>query len=222
MAGNGLSDVTTIGWELNGFLEVSFAGAAIYGIALLLCIVTMLWVIGRGRIRFEPRRFAYSIALFILLGATGEAFVNSTWDMAFGWPLWEYRLYPTHGGDISLFFPMIWGIFGTYSYMREQIGAHWFRKNSVISVLVLGGEAILLELFVNVPYKAIFGDYIFYYTPANLGPFSHYSCLQVIPFYAAVSIATRKLTEVQEVAGYQHIRSTLALYVIIILSFGYL
>jgi hypothetical protein len=117
---------------------------------------------------------------------------------------------------------MIWGIFGVYSYMREQVGGRWFEKNSLISILALGAEAILLELFVNVPYKAIFGDYIFYYTPANLGPFSHYSCLQVIPFYAAVSIATRKLTEVQEAAGYQHIRSTLVLYVMVILSFGYI
>jgi hypothetical protein len=222
VAGSEIGDASTIGVKLSGFLEVSFASAAVYGIAVLLCIVVALWIAGRGLIRFEPRKFTYSVTLFILLGATGEAFVNSTWYVIFGWPLWEYRLYPTHGGDISLFFPMIWGIFGVYSYMREQVGGRWFEKNSLISILALGAEAILLELFVNVPYKAIFGDYIFYYTPANLGPFSHYSCLQVIPFYAAVSIATRKLTEVQEAAGYQHIRSTLVLYVMVILSFGYI
>lgn len=207
---------------MSSYLEVSVFSAAVYGCFVAIAIFAVFWLFARKSLQFELKRLIYTLTLFILLGATGEAFVNSSWQFAFGRPLWEYRLYPTHGGDISLFFPMIWGIFGLYSYMREQVGAHWFRRNSFISVFVLGAEAILLELFVNVPYKAIFGDYIFYYTPANLGPFSHYSCLQVIPFYAAVSIATRKLVEVQEAAGYQHIKSTLALYVIVILSFGYI
>jgi len=222
VAENTSDDATAIGLELNGFLDVSVVGAAIYGIAVLLCIVAAFWVAGRGRIRFEPRKFAYSVTLFILLGATGEAFVNSMWDIVFGWPLWEYRLYPAHGGDISLFFPMIWGIFGTYSYLRDQVVGGIRLGGGPLSMVVIGAEAILLELAVNMPYRAIFGDYIFYYTPANLGPFSHYSCLQVIPFYAAVAVATRKLTEVQEIAQYRHMRATLLLYLICILSFGYL
>ena len=210
-----------MGRELNSFLEVSFAGAAIYGLVVLFCIIGAFWIIGRGRIAVDALRFTYSVTLFVLLGATGEAFVNSTWSLVFGWPLWEYRLYPAHGGDISLFFPMIWGIFGTYSYLRGQLFSGIQVRMKPFALLILGAEAILLELAVNIPYRAIFGDYIFYYTPANLGPVSHYSCLQVIPFYAAVALATQKLTEVQEAAQYKHLRTSLFLYVIAIVSFGY-
>jgi hypothetical protein len=220
VAENTSDDATAIGLELNGFLDVSVVGAAIYGIAVLLCIVATFWVAGRGRIRFEPRKFVYSVTLFILLGATGEAFLNSMWDIVFGWPLWEYRLYPAHGGDISLFFPMIWGIFGTYSYLRDQVVGGMHLGGGPLSMVVIGAEAILLELSVNMPYGAIFGDYILSYTPANLGPFSHYSWLQFIPFYAAIAVATLKLTEVQEIAQYRHMRATLLLYVIGTLSFG--
>ena len=41
MAENTSDDATAIGLELNGFLDVSVVGAAIYGIAVLLCIVTI-------------------------------------------------------------------------------------------------------------------------------------------------------------------------------------
>lgn len=211
-----------MGQELNSFFEVNFAGAAIYGFVVLFCIIGAFWIMARGRIAVDARKFTYSVTLFVLLGATGEAFVNSTWSLVFGWPLWEYRLYPAHGGDVSLFFPMIWGIFGTYSYLRGQLFSDIQVHRKPFGLVMLGAEAILLELAVNIPYRAIFGDYIFFYTPANLGPFSHYSCLQVIPFYAAVAIATQKLTEVQEAAQYKHLRATLLLYIIAILSFGYL
>jgi hypothetical protein len=55
----------------------------------LLRIVAAFWVAGRESIRFEPRKLAYSVALFMLLGATGEAFANSMWNIVFGWPVWE-------------------------------------------------------------------------------------------------------------------------------------
>ncbi len=113
---------------------------------------------------------------------------------------------------------MFWGVFGTYSYLRDQFVGGIRLGGGPLSMVVTGEEAILLELALNMPYRAIFGDYIFYYTPANLRPFSHYSCLQVIPFYAAVAVATRKLTEVQEIAQYRHVRATLPLYFIGILS----
>jgi hypothetical protein len=65
VAENTTADATAIGLDSNGLLEVSVAGAAIYGIAVLLCSFAAFWVAGRERIRFEPRKFAYSVALFM-------------------------------------------------------------------------------------------------------------------------------------------------------------
>lgn len=203
-------------------LQVSIFSATAYGLLVMALIYGTFWVFARRHFRFERRSYFYTLLLFILLGASGEAFVNSLWMFALGWPLWEYRLYPAHGGDISYFFPLIWGIFGTYSYMRDQIWAGFARRHKMLSFLLLGFEAIALELVVNIPYRAIFGDFIFFYTPANLGPLSHYSCLQVIPFYAAVAVATSKLREVQQASNYLHLRTTMTLYAIAIISFGYL
>jgi hypothetical protein len=83
-------------------------------------------------------------------------------------------------------------------------------------------EAIVLELAMNVPFHALCGDYIFYYLPANLGPLSHFSCLQVVPFYMAVAFASRGLIAVQEAAGYHHLRSTLGFYLMVMVAYVWL
>lgn len=169
--------------------------------------------------RLESRRLSYTVVMFMLFGAAGEEVVNNAWHITFGSPLWKYHLYPVGDGDISYFFFLIWGLFGFYSYLRDQSFPDFGRSGTAFGAVVFGIEAILLELAVNVPYYALFGDYIFYYLPANLGPLSHFSCLQVIPFYMAIAFASRRLIAVQEAAGYRHLKSTLCFYVMVMVAF---
>ncbi len=202
-----------------GLLPVTVPALLGYGGVLVLAFYLGFAALTRTWPRLRVRPLAYTVVMFMLFGAAGEEVVNRLWRIAFDAPLWEYRLYPIHGGNISLFFFQVWGIFGFYSYLRDSAFPGFGRAGTALSALVFGIEAIALELAVNLPYHALFGDFIFYYLPANLGPFSHYSCLQVIPFYMAIALTTRRLVAVQKQAGYMHLKSTLGFYAMVMAAY---
>lgn len=205
-----------------GIFAVSVPGALAYGLALALAFYLGFAAVARRWPRLERRSLSYAVVMFMLFGAAGEEVVNSLWQAGFGSPLWRYHLYPAQDGDISFFFFQVWGLFGFYSYLRDRAFPGFGRSGGAFSALVFGIEAIALELVVNLPYYALFGDYIFYYLPANLGPLSHFSCLQVIPFYMAVAFASRRLIAVQEAAGYRHLKSTLGFYLMVMVAYIWL
>ena len=66
----------------------------------------------------------------------------------------------------------------------------------------MGAEAILIEILYNGAFLLLFGEYIFYYLPKNLGPLSHLSCLQVLPFYFMVGLVLTRLIHQQNKTGY--------------------
>lgn len=183
---------------------------------------SVLSLIARKILRPNWKELIYTIFLFSLFGVIGEAFVNTMWEVVLGTPLWEYRLYPAHGGDITYWFPFVWGSLGFYTYFHNMVFRNSLEKNLFAFALILGLEAIVLEIIVNVPFHFLFGEYIFYYFPANLGPFSHYSCLQVIPFYMIIGHITSKLIQQQEAMQYKHLGSTLRFYFLIMFTFVYL
>lgn len=205
-----------------GVFSVSIAGALAYGLVLAVVFYLGFAVLTQRWPRLEARPLAYTVVMFMLFGAAGEEVVNTAWRAVFGSPLWQYRLYPTQDGDISYFFFQVWGLFGFYTYLRTRAFPAFGHSGGAFKAVVFGIEAIALELAVNVPYYALFGDYIFYYYPENLGPFSHFSCLQVIPFYMAVAFASRRLVAVQEAAGYRHLGSTLGFYVMVMAAYVWL
>lgn len=190
-----------------------------YGAVLLGLFYAAFSLAARSWLRLDKRALAHHIVLYMLFGPAGEEVVNTLWRHVSGTPLWEYRLYPIHGGNISLFFFQIWGIFGFYTFLRSQVFPHFDRSPRASTLLVFGVEAVMLELLVNVPHYLIFGSHIFYYFPANLGPLSHFSCLQVIPFYIAIAITTRRLNAVQEAANYMHLKVTLGFYLMVIAAY---
>lgn len=140
-------------------------------------------------------------SLFCLFGIAGEIFVNTLWQTTFHEPLWKYQLYPTQSGHISYFFPLIWGALGFYKYVNDTAFPAK-SKSKIVPGLIMGGEAIFLEIAFNGLFLVLFGSYIFYYLPENLGVLSHLSCLEVIPFYFVVGLFTHYLTAVQNRLGY--------------------
>lgn len=198
---------------------VSVPGAVLYGLAVAIVFYTGFTLLTRCWPDLEPRKLAYTVVMFALFGASGEEVVNTVWKAAFGGPMWEYRLYPAQGGHISYFFFLIWGLFGFYTYLRDRCFPGFGQSGKLFSGVVFGVEAIALEFAVNIPYYLIFGDYIFYYFPANLGPLSHFSCLQVIPFYMAIAFVTRRLIAIQEAAGFRYLKSTLGFYAMVMVAY---
>lgn len=202
--------------------EINVINAILYSVGLIAVFYTFFCMAAQKILRPDWKKLAYIVILFSLFGVIGEDFVNTAYLNIFGSPLWEYHLFPTHNGNITYLFPFVWGTLGFYTYWRSVV----FLNNSRITTfklgLILGMEAVFIELIVNIPYYALFGDYIFYYLPANLGPFSHFSCLQVIPFYMLVGIATANMLEQQEMIHYKHFRTTILVYVMIMVTFVYL
>ncbi len=201
--------------------EITILNTLFYSITLIIIFYVFFSIVAKQLLRPDWKKLVYIVLLFSLLGVIGEDFVNTIYPMIFGDPLWKYHLYPAHNGNISYFFPFVWGTLGFYTYWRSVVFLNNSQMNTLKAGLLLGTEAIFIELIVNVPYYMLFGDYIFYYLPANLGPFSHFSCLQVIPFYMLVGITSANLLEQQEKMQYKHFRTTILFYVMIMVTFIY-
>ena len=189
-----------------------------YGLFLIVLFYSTFSIIRRSKISLEKNELTYHVVLYMLFGLTGEEVVNTGWKLFFNSPLWEYKLYPIHNGNVSLFFFQIWGIFGFYTYIRNKAFPSINDLKLSYITLLSGIEAIFIELIVNVPYYYLFNDYIFYYYPANLGFFSHFSCLEVIPFYIAISITTRRLINAQRTSEFKHLKTTISFYLMIIIA----
>lgn len=182
--------------------EVTFINAFLYTSAFSAAYYLGLCSYVRRFVAIEPRKLLFYVTVFCLFGVSGEILVNNLWHFTFGIPLWRYDLFPTHGTDISYFFPFIWGGLGYYRYLND-VAIHSFKSRDYLKPgIIMGSEAVVLELFYNGLFLLIFGHYVFYYLPANLGIFSHLSCLQVIPFYFMVGVFTSKLIADRNAIGY--------------------
>ncbi|OHD93849.1 MAG: hypothetical protein A2019_00765 [Sulfurimonas sp. GWF2_37_8] len=202
--------------------EINVLNTVFYSVGLLVIFYAFFCIVAKKLLRPDWKKLVYIVFLFSLLGVIGEDFVNTVYSIIFETPLWEYRLYPTHNENISYFFRLVWGTLGFYTYWRSIVFIHNSYMSTLKMGLLLGTEAIFIELIVNIPYHMLFGDYIFYYLPTNLGPLSHFSCLEVIPFYMLVGIASANMLEQQEKMYYKHFRTTILFYLMIMVTVVYL
>lgn len=173
--------------------EVTLFSALIYTLSFSFLYYLGLCLYKRKVITLRLSELILYVTVFCIFGVAGEVLVNNIWELIFKSPLWEYRLYPAHDGDISYFFVFIWGGLGYYRYLNDKVIHGLQTKKYFKSGVIMGAEAVVLELAYNGFFLLLFGSYIFYYLPSNLGPFSHLSCLEVIPFYFAVGLLTSVL-----------------------------
>jgi hypothetical protein len=189
-------------------------------VVFALCFLTIFYVLAcavkRGLIKIEIRKVLVYITIFSLLGVVGEIFVNTLYANVTGVPLWEYRLLPVDNGSVSYFFIFVWGSLGFYKYISEVV----FPKIASLSPseqgLLVGAEAVFIELLYNGAYFLLFSNYIFYYFPDNLGPLSHLSCLQVIPFYFIFGFVVNKLLLQNTIVPFH--KTTLVFYWFVIIT----
>lgn len=167
--------------------------AVAYGILFSLAYYVLLSLYARRFIRIDFWKLVSYVSIFCVFGVAGELFTNTLWRAAFGQYLWQYHFLPTHDGSVSYFFPLIWGALGYYKYLNDQVLHRFAPERLILPGIIMGAEAIILEIAYNGLFLLIFGDYIFYYLPGNLGPLSHLSCLEVIPFYFIVGVVTNML-----------------------------
>lgn len=175
--------------------------AIIYGVLFCFTYYCAISAVKKRWVVINVYQLLFYVSLFCLFGIAGEIFVNTLWSMHFGAPLWDYHLFPAQNGHISYFFPLIWGALGFYKLINDT-AFPTKSKNKIIPGLIMGTEAIFLEIAFNGLFLLLFGSYIFFYLPANLGILSHLSCLEVIPFYFVVGVFTHYLVTAQNKIGY--------------------
>lgn len=156
---------------------IMFMSGSVYGLA---------WALRRSRPRIVfPEVFLY-MATMAMLGVFGEVFIGSLYNHIFDKPLWIYHVAPIHHGYTSYVAPLIWGLFGGfYLYLAQA----YMRSRGLVKTrqlaLVFSLETIILELYINGLFLLIFGKYLFYYLPGDLG---HLTSLQAIPFYLLAGV----------------------------------
>lgn len=175
--------------------EINYFNVVIFALIFLSVFYIGSSLVKRSFIKFDFKKILLYVTTFSLLGLVGEIFVNTSYAYVTGNQLWEYRLLPAHNGSVSYFFVFIWGSLGFYKYISEIIFPKIVSLTPVAQGLLIGIEAIFIEILYNGLYFLVFNDYIFYYFPDNLGFFAHLSCLQVIPFYFLFGLAIAKILE---------------------------
>lgn len=129
----------------------------------------------------------YDLILFMsgafLVATIFEAVLGYAHTAFFGWRLWEYRVFPNHGGYGSFLGPLYWPWYGFHLYLFHQVLA--LRQQRLANTTFLKGscsgiDGPLLELLGNGLFLIISGGYMFYYTPSDLG---HLTSFGVMPHY---------------------------------------
>lgn len=143
--------------------------------------------------RFKKIDYRYAllyITTVALLGVFGEVLIDSLFKLAVKRPLWEYHLLPIHNSYTSYYSLAVWGMYGFYLYIfHDFLKGKRSKLSKRYLILLIGVEAILLEVAINTIYLAFFGDYIFYYLPNDLW---HLTSVRAIPFYLLLGIVISK------------------------------
>lgn len=141
-----------------------------------------------GRIlRIDPYTLLLNMAGAFLVMSIMEASLGYLHTEVFGWRLWEYHQLPNHRGYGTDLGPITWPWYGFHFYMFSQV-LQYRRlepRNNVLKGSVTGLDGPLLEIIGNGLFLLIFGQYVFYYFPGDLG---HLTSLAVMPHYALAGV----------------------------------
>ena len=154
-----------------------------------LLLFAVLWVVLiysancliAGKLKhLDVKQALMHIAAMSMIGLLGEIFVGSVYHFLFNEALWNYTVLPIHHAYTSQYAAVLWGIYGLHLYLLH--GTLQSKRNINIHriALIFCGEAILIELLVNLSFKLLFGKYVFYYSPSDLW---HFTSIQTLPFY---------------------------------------
>jgi hypothetical protein len=166
--------------------------------AILLIIFPFIWLVILLTIYalFREKQKNINVKLLVLyvlfmgmLGPVGEVFVGTLYNLAFGQPLWQYKVLPTHHAYTSLYAPVIWGVSGAYLYYIHEHIRLFKQKSKWLQATIRMFETIFFEATLNVSFWILTGSLIFYYLPADLW---HVTSIQTLPFYFILSLIVMK------------------------------
>lgn len=131
--------------------------------------------------KVDARLALLYVTTVAMIGVYGEIFLDTTYKLFVGHPLWQYRILPIQNGYTSSYAVVTWGLVGFYLYlMHENLSAKWSITKTKHLALIFSLEALLLEAIVTLSARLFLGKYLYYYLPSDLW---HVSSFQNIPFY---------------------------------------
>lgn len=154
-----------------------------------LSLLLILFLISGKLKSIDIKLLVLYVAFMAMLGPLGEVFVDSLYTLAFGQPLWQYRVLPTHHAYTSLYAPVIWGVSGAYLYYLHESVRLFSNKSKRFQATYRTVETIVAEAALNISFLILSGGLIFYYLPGDLW---HVTSLQTLPFYFILSLLVMK------------------------------
>ena len=168
------------------------------GVLCALIFLGFSWALNRRLMRGPFRIDGFEIALYaatvFLVAVISEILVNSVYESLVGRKLWEYRVLPLYGGDISLLAFIIWPVYGVHLYFFRQVLVQRLaprHNRDRFQALIIGLDAPLFyEVCGNLLFILLLGEYYAYYLPGEL---FHLTSVQVIPIYMLFIYAGMKV-----------------------------
>jgi hypothetical protein len=157
---------------------------ALVGMVLFYLLASLLI---RRWIRIDGYELALSMAVAFLVAILCEVALGKLYFYLSGRPLWQYRVWPIHGGYTSAVNFIVWPVYGCYFYLLHQVLQAWrIRVRPVwLKGIAAGIDGPLLEFLANGFFLLCYGTFYFYYLPGDL---HHYTSLQVVPLYMVMGI----------------------------------
>ena len=155
----------------------------------LLALLIIYLIFGGKLKKVDTKLLLLYVSFMAMLGPVGEIFVGTLYHSAFGQPLWQYAILPTHNAYTSLYAPVIWGVSGAYLYYIHESLQLFRRKSKWFQATSRMLETILFEAALNVSFLVFSTSLIFYYLPADLW---HVTSLQTLPFYFILGLIVMK------------------------------
>ena len=160
-----------------------------FSVAWVLIVYLFNSLVARSFKKISIETAALYISTVALIGVFGEVFSDTLYNAVFGIPLWQYQVFPVHGGYTSYYSLFVWGMYGFYLYLLHDSLNGWHIESTRKLAAIISIEAIVLEFIFNGTFLLVFGSYFFYYLPNDLW---HLTTVQAIPFYFLAGIAITK------------------------------
>lgn len=154
-------------------------------VMIITSMVTVLYFvsfyIGRGKsVSFQYKDILMYMGMASFWGPAFEVVLNKIVFTLFGYPLWEYKIFPLHNGYTSGLMYCLWSLYGLHMYWLHQAILNRGIKSKFINAVLVGIDAILIEVLLSFMFIITTGSYLFYYTPGDLAHMS--TGLVVLPY----------------------------------------
>lgn len=116
-----------------------------------------------------------------------EITANTLFTWVLDRPAWLYKIFPIHDGYTSASAPVLWTVYAFHLYLFHQaikIKGSKFLDNNFTKAVLIGMDAMILEIFVNTFSLILFNSYYFYYLQGDL---NHFTTIEIFIPYMSCS-----------------------------------